>query len=237
MVAAPIAGVNSSCERTSISRARGSGGAGGTPFTPYANSNSPTPIPRPRPIISHATFVDGRRWMIRAPITGNSVTIPKKPTARRSKGRVKRGSPNVARAATARATAIAAIASRAARRWRRRVLGSMMADVGSTAATAAVIGASRGSAEVALDRDDVLELLDPAQDARELADGGNLQGGPDDRAVIWTDGDVRGEDVDLRLGDDLGDVAQQPGAVIGLDAHRDRVGLLRRRFPLDIDEA
>ena len=55
--------------------------------------------------------------------------------------------------------------------------------------------------------------------------------------VIRPDRHVGGEDVDLRLGDDLGDVAQQARAVVRLDADRDRVGLGRRGLPLDVDQA
>ena len=44
------------------------------------------------------------------------------------------------------------------------------------------------------------------------------------------------DDVDLVLGDDLGDVGQQARPVIGLDPDGDRVGLGRRRLPFDLDE-
>src|SRR5258705_13290730 len=62
-------------------------------------------------------------------------------------------------------------------------------------------------AEVALDRDDVLQVLHAAEDARELADRGDLERGSHDGGVVRPDGDIRGEDVDLRLRHDLGDVA------------------------------
>ena len=56
--------------------------------------------------------------------------------------------------------------------------------------------------------------------------------------AVWSgvDADVGGDDVDLVLGDDLGDVAEQAGPVVGLDADRDRVGLGRRGLPLDLDQ-
>ena len=54
--------------------------------------------------------------------------------------------------------------------------------------------------------------------------------------VVRADRDGRGQDVDLVLGHDLGDVAEQAGPVVGLDADRDRVGLGRRGLPLDVDE-
>ena len=56
--------------------------------------------------------------------------------------------------------------------------------------------------------------------------------------AVWSGLDLngRGDDVDLVLGDDLGDVVEQAGPVVGLDADRDRVGLGRRRLPLDVDE-
>ena len=46
-----------------------------------------------------------------------------------------------------------------------------------------------------------------------------------------------GDDVDLVLGDDLGDVAQQAGPVVGLDPDGDRVRLVGACLPLDVDEA
>ena len=57
-----------------------------------------------------------------------------------------------------------------------------------------------------------------------------------DRGVIRPDRDVRGQDVDLRLRDDLGDVAEEARPVVRLDADRDRVGLRRRGLPLHVDE-
>src|SRR3990172_1719439 len=90
--------------------------------------------------------------------------------------------------------------------------------------------------EVARDADDVLELLDATEDAGELADGCDLEGGMHDRHVVRPDRDARREDVDLGLGDDLGDVAEEAGPVVGLDPDGDGVGLRWRRLPLDLDE-
>ena len=64
----------------------------------------------------------------------------------------------------------------------------------------------------------------------------DLDRGGHDRRVVGRHADVGGHDVDLVLGHDLGDVAQQAGPVVGLDPDRDRVGLGRRRLPLDVDE-
>ena len=56
--------------------------------------------------------------------------------------------------------------------------------------------------------------------------------------AVWSGltADGRGQDVDLVLGHDLGDVAQQAGPVVRLHADRDRVGLGRLRLPLDVDQ-
>src|SRR6185503_13821091 len=94
------------------------------------------------------------------------------------------------------------------------------ADIGAESTTP-----DSALAEVPLDGDHVLELLDAAEDARELAHRGDLERGPDDRGVIRSNGHVGGEDVDLGLRDDLGDVAEEPRPVVCLDPDRDRVGL------------
>ena len=54
--------------------------------------------------------------------------------------------------------------------------------------------------------------------------------------MIRADGNGGSQDVDLVLGDDLGDVTEEAGSIIGLDTHRDRVGLGRHGFPFDFDQ-
>src|SRR6185503_13770392 len=201
---------------------------------------------RPRRIISQATRVDGRRCRIRAPIDGNRTTVARKPIVIRFGASTKRRSPLAPMRTMASASPIAATARIVASRRRRRARpDDASADSASTVEERARSGADIGAesttpdsalAEVALDGDHVLELLDAAEDARELAHRCHLEGGPDDRRVVRPDRDVGREDVDLRLGHDLGDVAEEPGAVVGLDPDRDRVGLLRGGLPLDVDE-
>lgn len=58
----------------------------------------------------------------------------------------------------------------------------------------------------ALDRDDVLELLEAAHDPGQLRDRSNLHGGLDGGRPIGADGDGGGHDVDLVLSHDLTDV-------------------------------
>ena len=65
----------------------------------------------------------------------------------------------------------------------------------------------------------------------------NLDRSGHDRGVIRGHADVGGDDVDLVLGHDLGDVAQQPRPVVRLDADRDRIRVRRRVLPFDVDEA
>ena len=49
--------------------------------------------------------------------------------------------------------------------------------------------------------------------------------------------DGRGEDVDVLVGQDAGDVRQEPGAVQGLDLDRDQEHRGLRRRPLDVEDA
>ena len=96
---------------------------------------------------------------------------------------------------------------------------------GSARGAAARAGSARGAAprgngpgatpvppralpQVALGRDHVLEVLDPAHHPCQLADRRDLQGRGHDRGVILADVHRRGQDVDLVLGHDLGDVVE-----------------------------
>src|SRR5664279_5305004 len=91
--------------------------------------------------------------------------------------------------------------------------------------------------EIALDRDYVLELLEPAHDSGKLGHRGYLERRPERGRAIGCDGHVRGHYVDLVLGHDLAHVGEQAGPVVGLQAYRDRIRLLHLALPLNLDHA
>ena len=95
----------------------------------------------------------------------------------------------------------------------------------------------RAPSRVALDRDDVLELLEAAHDPGELRDRGDLERGL--TTAVWSGETWTPAATMLTL---LSATTwlmsdSRPGPVVRLDADRDRVGLLRLGLPFDLDQA
>ena len=116
-------------------------------MTPYEYVNSPNPTASPSTIISHATRVNGRRWMISAPIVGNRTTVERNPIVIRLTSSTKRRSPLALIRTMPRASPIAAIARIVARRRNRRAsaggasAASWTSSVGDSADSDVDIGA------------------------------------------------------------------------------------------------
>src|SRR5260370_21529553 len=82
---------------------------------------------------------------------------------------------------------------------------------------------------------DVADRLEAFEQAAELGEALHLDDGGDHRGAVVVDLDVGAAEVDLRLGDDAGDVTEQPGAIPGLDLDGHRVELPGAALPLHLD--
>src|ERR1700716_3888590 len=98
---------------------------------------------------------------------------------------------------------------------------------------------SLAGGEIALscNRVDVFDGLQPLHQPAELRQAADFHGGRNHRGLVVVDLHFGAGEVDLALGDDGRDVAQQPGAVPGFDLDADRVELAAARVPIDRDDA
>src|ERR1700681_2799126 len=83
----------------------------------------------------------------------------------------------------------------------------------------------------------VFDGFEPLHQPAELRQAADFHRGRDHGGLVVVDLHFGPGEVDLALGDDRRDVAQQPGAVPGFDLDSDRVQLPAAGVPLDLDDA
>src|ERR1700730_8201518 len=93
-----------------------------------------------------------------------------------------------------------------------------------------------GEVALAGDRMDVLDRFEALHQPAELGQAADLHRGGNHRGLVVVSLHCRPREVDLALGNDRCDVAQQAGTVPGLDLDADRVELPAASVPIDLDD-